>query len=212
MIDEAGRMDAGAFLARLLRLDPAALVRLRPAGGGQAQLWAMLPFRVLVMRTVAASVEADLTVAASDLLATLETPALAPRRRDQDWRWPLPPPNSRVVERLPAAELARVAAAAEQTLRSAVSEGVAGRPVGERALRDALLDHVPIVVTDVTGERVEVPQRLVQGLVRMGFLSLFEDITNGHDSVTVRVAPGWLALSAAFGSAWYHHSSPFRLR
>jgi hypothetical protein len=211
VIGEAGRGDAGAFLSRLLRLDPSALVRLRPAGGDRVALWSMLPFRVLVVRTVAASVEADQTVAASDLLAGLDRPDPLPRR-DQDWRWPLPPASARVVEELPAAEIARVAAAAEQTLRAAALGGVGGRPVGERALRDALLDHVPIVVSGADGERVEIPQRLVQAVVRMGFLAPSEDITNGHDLVTVRVAAGWIALSAAFGSAWFHRRSPFRLR
>jgi len=211
VIGEAGQGDAGAFLSRLLRLDPSALVRLRPAGLDRVALWAMLPFRVLVVRTVDARVEEDQTVAAADLLASLHGSSGVPRR-DQDWRWPLPPSAGRVVEELPAREIARVAAAAEETLRSAVTGGVGGRPVGERALRDALLDHVPIVVTDADGERVEIPQRLVQGIVRMGFLAPFIDVTDGHDLITVRVASGWISLSAAFGSAWFHQRSPFRLR
>ena len=211
MIGEAGRSDAGAFLSRLLRLDPSALVRLRPAGPDRVALWAMLPFRVLVVRTVDAALETDQTVAAADLLAGLDRADPLPRR-DQDWRWPLPPSGARVVEELPAREIARVAAAAEATLRSAATGGVGGRAVGERALRDALLDHVPIVVTDVDGDRVEIPQRLVQGIVRMGFLAPFIDITDGHDLVTVRVASGWISLGAAFGSAWFHRRSPFRLR
>ncbi len=75
-----------------------------------------------------------------------------------------------MVESLPATELARVAAAASETLRTAAEKGVGGRAVGERVVRDALLDHVAIVVTAADGERVEVPQRLVQAVVRMGFL------------------------------------------
>ncbi|HEY7272796.1 MAG TPA: hypothetical protein VH502_08685, partial [Actinoplanes sp.] len=47
-----GVADAGAFLARLTRLDPAALVRLRAAGARTA-LWARLPWNVLVTREVA---------------------------------------------------------------------------------------------------------------------------------------------------------------
>jgi len=211
VIGEAGRSDAGAFLSRLLRLDPSALVRLRPAGPDRVALWAMLPFRVLVVRTIEAAVEADQTVAADALLASLDRPAPLPRR-DQEWHWPLPPASARVVEELPAQEVARIAAAAEATLRSAATGGVGGRPVGERALRDALLDHVPIVVTDADGDRVEIPQRLVQGVVRMGFLAPSIDITDGHDLVTVRVASAWISLGAAFGSAWFRRRSPFRLR
>ncbi|MER6593311.1 hypothetical protein ABT214_15950, partial [Micromonospora purpureochromogenes] len=49
-----GVADAGAFLARLVRFDPATVVRLRPvAGAGRTALWARLPWDVLVVRTVA---------------------------------------------------------------------------------------------------------------------------------------------------------------
>ncbi|MGC4815839.1 hypothetical protein ACLQ29_35565, partial [Micromonospora sp. DT228] len=73
--------------------------------------------------------------------------AALPARRDAQWRWPLPPPTSRAVETLPAGELWRTAEAAAGTLREAAAHGVAGRAVGQRALRDALLDHVAVVVT-----------------------------------------------------------------
>jgi hypothetical protein len=68
--------------------------------------------------------------------------------------------------------------------------------VGDRALRDALLDHVPIVVSD--GEtRVEVPQRLVQALLRMDFIG-----TENDGQVTVCIAPGWVGVTAVYGSVW----------
>jgi hypothetical protein len=208
VIGEAGRADAGAFLARLVRLDPAAVVRLRPTAAG-AEMWAMLPFGVLVVRTLAVTVDGDATVDASALLGGLGAGA-APRRRDEAWRWPLPPSRGRVVETIPAAELARVAEAASSTLRAAVGEGVGGRPVGERAVRDALLDHVPIVVTTEAGDRVEVPQRLVQAVVRMGFLGR-SDVTLGDEIVAVRVAQAWIGLAASYGSSWYRPTSPLRM-
>ena len=62
VIGPAGRADAGAFLARLLKLDPHALVRLRPVGGGVAEMWAMLPFSVLAVRRVRTPLDADSTV------------------------------------------------------------------------------------------------------------------------------------------------------
>jgi hypothetical protein len=127
-----------------------------------------------------------------------------PRRRDAQWRWPLPTGPGRVVERLPAAELRRVGEAAAQTLRAAVAGGVRGRAVGERVLRDALLDHVPIVVEADEGTRVEVPQRLVQAVERMGFLD---------DGVgEVRTAGGWVGLSGAYGVAWYRTSTVLDMR
>ncbi len=110
----------------------------------------MLPFRVLVTRPLAAPVETDVTVSAAELLAHLGSET-DPRRRDEAWRWPLPPSRTRVVEEIPAREVAHLAAAASRTLRTAAAEGVAGRAVGERIVRDALLDHVPIVVTTDDG-------------------------------------------------------------
>jgi hypothetical protein len=212
-ITEAGRTDAGAFLHRLLRLDPAAVVRLRPAADGVAEMWARVPFGVLVVRRVAAVVGSDTTVDAAALMNTLSdrSAGAAVRRRDEAWHWPLPPARARVVERIPVAEVARVAVAASQALRVAVTEGVGGRPVGERMVRDALLDHVPIVVTGVDGERVEVPQRLVQALVRMGFVSNIENrVALGETLVTVRWAAGWIGLDGSYGSAWYRPISALR--
>ncbi|NES16063.1 MULTISPECIES: hypothetical protein [Micromonospora] len=193
-----GVADAGAFVARLVRLDPAALVRLRPVPEvGWTALWARLPWGVLVVRTVPGAAPGDVTVAAAELLAELEAGGGAlPRRRDDAWRWPLPPAASRAVETLPAEDVRRIATAAAGTLREAAAHGVAGRAVGQRALRDALLDHVAVVVTpdDAPDAPVEVPQRLVQGLVRMGFL--------GAGDVQVRVAGRWVGLVGPYGAAW----------
>src|SRR5262249_25470195 len=90
-IDPVSIADAGAYLARLVRLDPAALVRLRPAGDGAVAavaLWARLPFEVMVTRWVRASLAEDVTVRASDLLRALD--GELPSRRDSQWCWPVP--------------------------------------------------------------------------------------------------------------------------
>ncbi|MEH0829390.1 MULTISPECIES: hypothetical protein [unclassified Micromonospora] len=207
-----GVADAGAFLARVVRFDPATVVRLRPAaGGGRTALWARLPWDVLVVRTVAGAGPGDVTVAAADLLAELESAGGAlPVRRDDRWRWPLPPVASRRVEALPAGELRRIAEAAAGTLRTAATEGVGGRAVGQRVLRDALLDHVAVVVTpdDPPGEPVEVTQRLVQGLVRMGFLGP----ADAPGEVQVRVAGRWVGLVGPYGAAWSRKVSELAIR
>ncbi|MFE9691273.1 hypothetical protein [Micromonospora sp. NPDC005806] len=202
-----GVADAGAFLARLVRLDPAILVRLRPVpGAGRTALWARLPWGVLVVRTVAGAAPGDVTVAAAELLAELAAGGAAlPGRRDHGWRWALPPAASRAVEALPADDVRRIAAAAAGTLRAAATHGVGGRAVGQRALRDALLDHVAVVVTpdDAPDAPVEVPQRLVQGLVRMGFL--------GAGDVQVRVAGRWVGLVGPYGAAWLRKDAALAL-
>jgi hypothetical protein len=220
VIGPGGVADAGAYLARLVRLDASALVRLRPVGGGAAgggavALWARLPFDALVTRRVPACLEVDVTVRAADLLAALGTDVL-PARHDAQWRWPLPASTGRVVERLPASDVRRVCAAAADTLRAAVTGGVGGRAVGERILRDALLAHVPIVVTADDGTRAEVPQRLVQAVARMGFLSPEAAEAGGPgdpgDSVEVRVAGGWVGLIAPYGAAWHRAGGGLAVR
>jgi hypothetical protein len=195
-----GVPDAGAFLARLTRLDPAAPVRLRSSGGRTA-LWARLPWEVLVTREVAGSGPGDATVSASELLAVLAAGGTGlPERRDTQWRWPLPPAASRAVESVTGSELTQLATAAAGTLREIASGGMSGRAVGQRAVRDALLDHVALVVTPEDGEPVQISQRLVQAVARMGFLGprgAAEPV-----EARVRVAGGWVGISAPYGVAW----------
>jgi hypothetical protein len=212
--------DAGAFLARLTRLDPAAPVRLR-ASGGRVALWARLPWEVLVTREVAGPGPAptapepaadsavsgragaglaDVTVSAAELLAALvRGDGELPVRRDERWRWPLPPPSAATVESVSRAELARLAAAAASTLREVAAGALGDRSVGQRAVRDALLDHVALTVTSPGGEPVEVPQRLVQAVSRMGFLG--PDGVDGPET-RIRTAGRWVGLSAPYGVAW----------
>lgn len=221
-----GIADAGAFLARLTRLDPRALVRLRRVGAtGRTALWACLPWGVLVARTVTGTGPVDATVSAAALLAELSAgrPALPPRR-DPDWRHSLPPSGGRLVERLPGSELRRLAEVAAGTLRAAATAGVRGRAVGQRALRDALLDHVAIVVTESgtesaneAGRRLEVPQRLVQAIVQMGFLGPGPgsgspgEWEHPDDTVQVRTIGQWVGLSARYGIAWLRTVDKLRL-
>lgn len=198
--------DARTFLGRLTHLDPGALVRLRPMGSDRTALWARLPWGVLVTRDVDLTVTDDVTVGAAALLAGADQSPprhdpLPPRRdplpprRDAEWRWPLPPHAGSVVEEIPAARLRELINAAAGTLREVSVTGLSGRAVGARRLREALLDHVPIVVETDAG-RWEVPQRLVQGVARMGFLG------REHAPVRVRLTNSWVGLAARYGTAW----------
>jgi hypothetical protein len=195
-----GVPDAGAFLARLTRLDRSLPVRLRSGSAGRTALWTRLPWGVLVTRDVSGPGPGDVTVSAADLLSVLAAGATdLPARRDADWRWPLPPVRVQAVESVASAELSRLAAAAAGTLREVTAGGLAGRAVGQRAVRDALLDHVALVVTPSEGDAVEVPQRLVQAVSRMGFLGP-ADVDS--PSTRVCVAGRWVGLSAPYGVAW----------
>jgi len=212
--------DAGVFLARLTRIDPQALVRLRAAAGGRTALWARLPWSVLVTRTVVGAGPDDATVSAAALLTALNAgDGELPSRRDPEWRVPLPPSAGRVVEALPVTDVRRLATAAAGTVRAAATHGVRGRAVGQRLLRDALLDHVAVVVTGTPAAdhgcaRVEVPQRLVQAVARMGFLGTIAGAGAGAgdgadnkresgDIVQVRLVGPWVGLSAPYGVAWW---------
>jgi hypothetical protein len=165
---------------------------------------------------VAGAGPGDATVSAAELLTELDRGGGAlPRRRDADWRWPVPTGPGEVVETIAGAELRRTAEAAAGTLRSAASGGLAGRAVGQRMLRDALLDHVAVVVTrpSPAGEapdRIEISQRLIQAIVRMGFLG--SAAPSELDVVRVRVAGRWLGLSAPFGVAWSQKVSQLTIR
>ena len=99
------------------------------------------------------------------------------------------------AETLPAAAVRKVAAAAAATLRQVSQDGLKGRPMRARMLREALLDHVPVVV-EADGQRVDVPQRLVQAVVRMVFLGRTDT------PVQVRCSRRWVGLAAQFGTAW----------
>jgi len=197
--------DVEAFLARLVRLDARALVRVQ-SEPDRTVVWGSVPWNVLVSRTIAgfSGVAADATdqvVRAGDWLAAgaalTDLPPLT--RFDAGWRLPLPPAQRVLIEEVPATTLHDLGAAAAETLRAAEAGGVGGRAVGARAVRDALLDHVAIVVSAET-RRVEIPQRLIQAVVRMGFVAA--------DDMPVRVlsAGSWIGLAANYGSAWWRPS------
>jgi hypothetical protein len=180
MADELSR-----FAARLVRFDPAALIRLKDGSA-----WGLLPWNVLVR--IACPATGDRVVAA----ASLEP------RPDTAWRTALPPSTGRVVETIPAGVVKSAAEAAADTLRQAVATK---RAVGERRLRDALLDHVVISGTaDSDGTEFAVSQRLVQAIVRMALVE--------GDNVDVLVAGAWTGLGASLGSAWHRTSSPLTVR
>jgi len=149
-----------------------------------------------VTRQVPGPALTDVTVGAAALLHHLtEGVADLPPARDRDWRWGLPPGDGTAVEVLPAGTVRRLGAAAAETLR-------AGRGrVGDRVLRDTLLDHVPIVVETSAGE-LPVRQGLVQALLRMGFMG-----PDDEGDVTVRRAGGWVGLAARYGGVWLQNTT-----
>ncbi|MGB9377862.1 MAG: hypothetical protein WCB04_10165 [Mycobacteriales bacterium] len=184
--------DAGAFLSRVVRLDPAALVRLRQAAVA-VQLWSALPLDVLVTRHVAGRMQsADVTVAAADLLASLDSQSqsvVLPPARDSLWRGALPGTSGwHRLDSVPAAEVLALVEAGAEAFRAAAVADDPGR-VGE-----ALLDHESLVVSNPQTS-VAVPMRVLQALARMGFVP-------AGGQVAFAVNDAWLRCDAAYGSAY----------
>jgi hypothetical protein len=193
--DSGDREDAGAFVARVARMDGQALVRLRsspaasPDSPSRVQLWATTPFDALVTRSVAGTVTpADVTVHAANLL-----PGLAVARSqivdpgppvDALWRTQLPPLGGwSAVDVVPAAVIADLTATGTTAAQSAVS------PVGGTST--ALLDQTVLTVSGA-GYTVTVPMRCLFALSGMGFA--------GEADVTVYATDAWLRLDARFGA------------
>jgi len=190
--DPVERDDLGAFVARAVRLDGDALVRLR-SGDGRVHAWVVTPFDTLVTRTVQGAVlPGDLTVRGSDLLAAVAvvgTAVVDPgAAQDALWRSALPPEQGwRKVDQVPAEVLAELADQGAAVARD--NPGPHGSPPA------ALLDQKVITVSGA-GFDVEVPLRCLFALSGMGFVG-------GHaaaEIVRVSATDSWLRLDARYGA------------
>jgi hypothetical protein len=191
--DERG--DLGAFIARVVRLDPAASARLLAGtspGGETVTAWASTPFDVLATRTVHGSVDPpDVTMPASALLTALaveRSPTVDPGAGGV-WLGDLPPESGwSPVDLVPTAE---IDALAERGL--ALARENAG-PLGPPA---SLLDQTVLTVSAGAGPTVKVPLRCLFALSGMGFLG-----GDGADDDAVRVSAtgAWLRLDARYGA------------
>ncbi|NIJ13330.1 hypothetical protein FHU38_003674 [Saccharomonospora amisosensis] len=191
--DPADRESLGAFIARAVRLDGQAVVRLRMRSAGVVEAWAATPFDVLVTRAVEGEVEpTDVSVAGSELLAAL---TVAPGERmdpgpprDLLWRTELPAVNGwRRVDDLPVTVVADLADRGVALARENV--GPHGTPPA------SLLDQTVLTVSE--GElEVKVPMRCLFALSGMGFV----DSSREGDVVRVTATDSWLRLDARYGA------------
>lgn len=194
--ERADRETLGAFVARAVRLESGALIRLRrraDAAGDVVEAWVSTPFEVLVTRAVAGTISpADVTVSASELLAAL-TVAGGQRMdpgpaRDVYWHSELPAGDGwRGVENLPAQVVADLAERGVELARENV--GPLGTPPA------SLMDQTVLTINDDDAE-IKVPMRCLFAMSGMGFLG--QEV--GDDAVRVRATESWLRLDARYGA------------
>lgn len=199
-LDAPGRGDLLAFTQRALRLDDAAVIRLRTRADGLIGAWVATGFDVLAVRVVAGRLApADLTCSADALLRGLRDagpdgvvdPGFP---MDSAWRGTLPPETGFVhLDDVPAAVLADLARRGADLARE--HAGPQGPPA-------SLLDQEVLQVSSASATAA-VPMRCVLALAAMGFMP-----DAAGDVVRVRVLPGWLRIDARFGSVFRRRGGP----
>lgn len=189
------RDDLSAFVARAVRMDEQAVIRLRTrADGERIDVWSATPFDALCTRSVQGEIEPrDVSVSGKELLAALTVsngPVMDPGpERDLMWRSELPPPEGwRHVDDLPAKVVGEVA---EQGV------GVARENVGPKGTPPASLMDQEVFTVSGSGLKVTVPLRCLFVLTGMGFL-----VGEPSDDEIVRVnaTDSWLRIDSRFGA------------
>jgi len=204
--DPSERDDLGAFVARAVRLEQTAAVRLRQRTNGDADridLWVSTPFDALVTRSATGTVTpADITVAGSDLLAALAIvggermdPGVA---RDLLWRSALPPSHGwTVVDDVPASVLGELTDRGVALARE--HAGPQGTPPA------SLLDQTVLTVKGA-GYDISVPLRCLFALSGMGFVATasagpaVSEPGAADDPVRISATDSWLRIDARFGA------------
>jgi hypothetical protein len=198
--DTAQRRDLAIFVDRALRLDPAAVVRLRTRADGLIGAWVVTGFDVLAGRVVGGTVEpADVTCAADQVSRALTAAGASGcidpgYPMDSAWRALLPPETGFVhLDDVPAVVLADLARSGAELARD--HAGPAGPPV-------SLLDQ-EVVRVSAGPDEVGIPMRCVLALAAMGFAP-----ESAGEVVRVRIAPNWLRIDARFGSVFRRRGDP----
>ncbi|MGN5239637.1 MULTISPECIES: hypothetical protein [unclassified Rhodococcus (in: high G+C Gram-positive bacteria)] len=206
---ESDRTDLAAFLTRALRLDEAAVVRLRRRGDDVLSAWIQTGFDVLAARLVRGTVHpADLCVAADSLRTALTASVGAAKAidpgwaMDSAWRGALPPDEGFAhVDDVPARVLVELAQQGVALTRDAGAQGPPASLLAQEVL-------------EVSGGEtvVGVPMRMVFALGAMGFVPttgrdpMAADGIAADEVVRVRASNTWIRLDARYGSVYLRRS------
>ena len=200
--DAVQRSDLAAFVERAMRLDDAAVIRLRRRGDGLVAAWVNTGFDVLAVRVVAGHLGlTDLSCGADQLVRSLRDadasghvePGYA---MDSAWRGVLPPDAGFThLDDVPAAVLVDLARRGAELARDHSSAH--GPPA-------SLLDQ-DVLEVSAGDTMVAVPMRCVFALTAMGFVP---ESPSAEEIVRVRVLPAWLRIDARFGSVFRRRGDP----
>lgn len=204
-LDTAHRTDLAAFAERALRLDDAAVVRLRVRSAAAFTAWVATGFDVLASRVVAGTVRPDdMSVGADELvrgLAAMDDAGYVDPGfpMDSAWRGALPPDSGFThLDDVPARLVLELS---QRGAELAKDHGSAhGPPV-------SLLDQEVVRVSSADNS-VGVPMRCVFALAAMGFLPQSPEAVDADEIVRVRILPTWLRVDARFGSVYRRRGDP----
>ncbi len=215
--DPVERRNLVAFLEKAVRLDEAAVVRMRTRADGRVSVWAATGFEALAVRVITGTIVPDDTSAAADqLVATLQSasdgvvdPGFS---MDSAWRGALPPDSGfHHVDDVPARVLIDLAQRGAALAKEHGSSH--GPPV-------SLLDQ-EVLHVDGAGDDVSIAMRTVFALTAMGFvphsgvdpLTADVDLTSidADELVRVRATKVWLRLDARYGSVFCRRGDPLSL-
>lgn len=215
--DAVERENLTAFLGKALRLDEAAVVRLRMRSDQRLSVWVSTGFDALAVRVVSGTIVPDDTSAGADqLLAALGSavdgvvdPGFS---MDSAWRGALPPDGGfEHVDDVPARVLIGLAGRGAALAKEHGSSH--GPPV-------SLLDQ-EVLHVDGGAEDVSITMRTVFALTAMGFVPytgedpLTADVDlariDSAEIVRVRATKVWLRLDARYGSVFSRRANPLSL-
>lgn len=208
----AHREDLATFTERALRLDEAAVIRLRERRGGLIVAWVATGFDVLASRVVAGRIRpADMCAGADALLPGLRAMAAdgfveTGFAMDSAWRGVLPPESGFVhLDDVPARAVLELA---QQGSSLAMEHSSAHGPPA------SLLDQEVLAVTSGQ-DSVGIPMRCVFALTGMGFLPQSPSqerfapaSVDAEEVVRVRATASWLRVDARFGTVYRRRGDP----
>ncbi len=205
LTDHRLRDDLATFAERAVRLDDAAVVRLRERAGGGVMAYVATGFDVLASRVVNGRLRPKDLCAGADALAAglarMDPSGFVDTGfpMDSSWRGAVPSDTGFThLDDVPA-----------RVILDLVTRGgaLARQHSGAHGPPSSLLDQEVLVVSG-GGNSVGIPMRCVFALTAMGFLAQGSDALGAEDIVRIRVSPTWLRIDARFGSVLRRRGDP----